>query len=514
METIQSTERGQVLVLLVLGVVALLGFTALAIDGGMVYSDRRHAQAAADAASLTGGGAASESIESIFLLPAANAVIENWDCSSSYLVNAQIAARNAAVAQAMDNGYTIDQDISDLNGVSTACGVVDYGGWSQKYIDVIVNVTRDTPTSFAHFVFGGPLSNSVEAVARLEPSHDLANGNAIFALREDCPNPVTGGVHFLGTGNTTVDGGGIFSNACMRGVGDAEVTVTGGGIACVGETDETFCYTDHGADIDPYPNDLLQDFRIEREDFGIDPAIIMDPLCDSLPSYGNWSGDGVISQGRYSRIRVNKPSDFLFMQPGLYCVSNEILINGGGVIGHGVTIYMTGGKFSTAGNITVKLSAPPQANADPNYINENFGEDEEPAGTGFADWMVNALGKDEDAQPSDLELEELYPASTLKFPPDYTGVLVGGSKAVRGLLIYSRDGNTDTIHLHGNSYSYYIGTVYAPDGTIFAGGTSELEVIGGQMIADTVVIDGTTDLSVTYNDDVTMVAPTELELHE
>ena len=510
----QSTERGQVMVLLVLGVVALLGFTALAIDGGMVYSDRRHAQAAADASSLTGGGAASEYIESIFLLPTANAVIENWDCSSSYLVNAQIAARNAAVAQALDNGYTIDQDIFDLNGVSTDCGEVDYGGWSQIYIDVIVYITRDTPTSFAHFVFGGPLTNSVEAITRLEPSHDLANGNAIFALREDCPNPVTGGVHFLGTGETTVNGGGIFSNACMRGVGDADVTVTGGGIACVGETDETFCYTDHGADIDPSPVvDLDQGFRIPREGFGFDPSN-MDPHCTSLPSYDTWSGDGVIRQGNYSSIRVNKDGDILYMQPGLYCVSGDILITGGGVIGHGVTIYMTGGKFSTAGNITVKLSAAPQANADPNYIDDNFGDDEEPEGTGFTDWMVNALGKDEDAQPSDLELEELYPASTLKFPPDYTGVLVGGSKAVRGLLIYSRDGNTDTIHLHGNSYSYYIGTVYAPDGTIFAGGTSELEVIGGQLIADTVVIDGTTDLSVTYNDDVTMVVPTELELHE
>jgi len=47
-----SSERGQVLVLLVLALVGLLGFTALAIDGGMVYSDRRTAQNAADASAL------------------------------------------------------------------------------------------------------------------------------------------------------------------------------------------------------------------------------------------------------------------------------------------------------------------------------------------------------------------------------------------------------------------------------------------------------------------------------
>ncbi|MEJ2303473.1 MAG: Tad domain-containing protein [Anaerolineales bacterium] len=58
-----SSERGQALILLVFAAVALLGFTALAIDGGMVYADRRHAQNAADAASLAGGGVAALHME-------------------------------------------------------------------------------------------------------------------------------------------------------------------------------------------------------------------------------------------------------------------------------------------------------------------------------------------------------------------------------------------------------------------------------------------------------------------
>ena len=500
MKARQSKERGQVLVLLVLGIVALLGFTAFAIDGGMVYSDRRHAQNGADAASLTGGGAASDYIETAYLQPTPNAIIDNWDCSSSYLVNAQVAARNAAVAQAVNNGYTIDQDISDLNGVSTDCGEVDYGGWSQKYIDVITYVTRDTPTSFAQFVFGGPLTNSVEAVTRLEPPHDLAYGNAVFALREDCPNSVTGGVHFIGTESTTVIDGGIFSNACMRGNGDADVTVTGGDIACVGETDDEFCYTDNGADESPYPTDLPQDSRIEREDFGFDPAVL-DAICASLPDYGNWNGAGVISQGRYNRLRVNAAGDILYMQPGLYCISDNVTDNGGAIVGHGVTIYLTGGSFTTNGGITAKLSAPPQATeTKESYVIKYFADDEEPIGTGFGDWMVNALGYTAPAAPAGLgSIDELYPA---------------GSKAVRGLLIYSRDGNTNDISLLGNSDSFYIGTVYAPDGTIIAGGTSDLQMIAGQLIADTVKIGGNAGLDITYDGGVTMVVSTELELHE
>jgi uncharacterized membrane protein len=70
-----SSESGQVLVLLVLGVVVLFGFAALAVDGGMVYSDRRHAQMGSDASSLAGGGAAALYMEnhtsSMGILPVA-----------------------------------------------------------------------------------------------------------------------------------------------------------------------------------------------------------------------------------------------------------------------------------------------------------------------------------------------------------------------------------------------------------------------------------------------------------
>jgi uncharacterized membrane protein len=48
------SESGQAIVLLAISIVVLLGFTALAVDGGMIFSDRRHAQNAADAAALAG----------------------------------------------------------------------------------------------------------------------------------------------------------------------------------------------------------------------------------------------------------------------------------------------------------------------------------------------------------------------------------------------------------------------------------------------------------------------------
>src|SRR5829696_3991576 len=48
----KSQEKGQVLILIALAAIGLVGFTALAIDGSRVFSDRRHAQNAADTAAL------------------------------------------------------------------------------------------------------------------------------------------------------------------------------------------------------------------------------------------------------------------------------------------------------------------------------------------------------------------------------------------------------------------------------------------------------------------------------
>jgi len=49
---IPNSERGQVLVIVALAMIGLIGITGLAIDGSMVLMDRRHAQNAADTASI------------------------------------------------------------------------------------------------------------------------------------------------------------------------------------------------------------------------------------------------------------------------------------------------------------------------------------------------------------------------------------------------------------------------------------------------------------------------------
>src|SRR5919205_1238235 len=92
-------ERGQALVIIALAVVGLFGFSALAIDGSRVFSDRRNAQNAADTAALS----------------AALAKIRAED----YV--------QAAELRAQDNGYvndansTVEVHLCNETGITPAC---------------------------------------------------------------------------------------------------------------------------------------------------------------------------------------------------------------------------------------------------------------------------------------------------------------------------------------------------------------------------------------------------------
>jgi hypothetical protein len=214
-------------VLIVVAMVVLLGFTALAVDGSMVYSDRRYAQSAADASSLAAGSTTAQRLET------GNVNYYNWTASppncTGHIQNAANGGIQAGRQRATDNGYTIDTDISDHHGLKAECGQENVneplatGGeaavFVDKYVDLISEITDDTETAFAHFVFPGALRNTVSAVTRIRPRSPLAYGYAIVALN---PDPCTGnsnGANFNGlSGNKnhlTVIGGGVFSNGCL-----------------------------------------------------------------------------------------------------------------------------------------------------------------------------------------------------------------------------------------------------------------------------------------------------------
>jgi hypothetical protein len=242
--------------------------------------------------------------------------------------------------------------------VETDCGEQDNITWTEKYIDVITNITRDTNTTFAHFVYGGLMRNQVEAVTRVRPRAQLSFGNAVVALREDCPNSNTGGVHFDGNASLLVRGGGVFSNACMVAGGSVSVGVTDGEIACTGSN----CLTINGGPVLHDDDDVFEEGSqaIPAWSYQVPP-----PDCSQVPERGSHSGSGDIRQGRYTDIRVNSANSELNLAPGLYCLSGDFTINGGTVNGQGVTFYLTSGDFDVAGGVTINISAPYCTDCDP-----------------------------------------------------------------------------------------------------------------------------------------------------
>ena len=136
----KKSEKGQALVIIALAAVGLFAFTALAIDGGRVFSDRRHAQNAADTAALA----------------AALAKIR----TPNYPPNAPNAPDLAAIAAGEDraesNGYVTDADsnvqvhICNETGLVPPCEGLPVGADLSEYIQVVIRLT--TKTTFARII--------------------------------------------------------------------------------------------------------------------------------------------------------------------------------------------------------------------------------------------------------------------------------------------------------------------------------------------------------------------------
>ena len=428
-------EEGQVLVFLSLCFVVLLGFAALAIDGGMVFSDRRHAQNAADAASLAGGSSAAH------FMRTHNINYNGFVCGTGGTVSTQYAAETAAISQAALCDYVIDNDISDKHGVTVTCAINDLGSYEDKHLDVITKITRDTATNFAHLVYSGPLRNEVEAIARIYPPAPLAFGKAIVALNADACSGNQHGVIFSGSSTTTVTGGGVWSNGCLVGNGTSfSVTVNNGGVGYAGTSSGTL------TNINPGP----QHIPSKLPDYS---TVVNEPDCSGLPNRTvPGGGDTTIEPGIYDRIKWTGGA--LSMNPGLYCVtgSQGVDINGGSVNGNGVTLFLTTGGVTINGNVS----------------------------------------------PVDLRAPEETPDP---------------APAVPGVLIYLANGNTETVSITGNSTSFYLGTVYAPDGDLFFSGTSGTNpTFNTQLIGNNVEVSGGATIDINFHDDENFEKPPYMDL--
>ncbi len=349
---LQHRESGQVIVLLAVGLLALLGLTAVAIDGGMIYADRRYDQNAADAASYAAAGAAAMSLENNQI------TYYGFDCGRQDVINAGSDGVNAAVARAASNNFAVDNNIDDQQGVVASCGIEkidNVGALYDKHLDFRTMISSDLQTAFAHLFYKGNVRNTVEATTRVRPRSDLAYGYAITSLSDSCSN--SNGMDFSGDSTVKVHTTGIFSNSCITTNGGILVQT----IAGPSGTQPAVAYYDtltpNGTSGTVDAPKLNTNQKVPREhvpapdcaaagnDYNSQPSLPKDTLTDIEP-------------GRYHNGIKLTNDDILNMKPGLYCLYGDFDAQGGEVYGTGVTIYMVSGSMKITGQTKVQLEAP------------------------------------------------------------------------------------------------------------------------------------------------------------
>lgn len=317
------TERGQALILIALAAIGLFGVAGLAIDGSVKFSDRRHAQNAADSAVLAG------SLANVRGDP-------NW--------------KLVALDRALENGYDDDHvsnevEVYRCDDVASSCGYYD---GDSRYIQVVITSTINT--YFARVIGISETSNTVQAVAMSQEAYvgELYGGASIVGLAPDeCKT-----IWLSGSASVNVTGGGIFSNSDE----DCGVTIQGGngfGITMDGSLEMVADgYNVNGT---PALGGIAGGMDYEADQYEYPPP---DSMLPNVSCSGNAAKSGTtMTPGNWSG--TFPPNGVTTLNPGTYCVSGTFKLSSHDQLsGTGVTIVMMSGGIDWHGSAQINLSAP------------------------------------------------------------------------------------------------------------------------------------------------------------
>jgi Flp pilus assembly protein TadG len=449
-------EKGQALIIIVLAIFGLVGLTGLTIDGGNVYSDRRHAQNAADAAAYA----------------AALTMVRDGDWQA------------AGLARAADNDY-------DNNGTTNTVQVVNppisgtYAG-NSDYIQVLI--TSHVDTYFAPVLGIHQLTNQVQAVSKTKLSGigPLFDGQAMVSLKPDDDYAF----YVCGNADLNVENSGVFVNSsdeCAM-VAQGNVTVDADtGYAIVNST---------GPLCEIGGPDVLGPLAGGAEQIDYPPNIDLPApsiTCDSDGTFSESGGVTTYQPGNYpSGITINSSANF---SPGNYCLDGNLKINGGDTTANFASFKFTDGEFSLNGNATFTgdhVVFYCTDDCDGIHFNGN--------GTVTSDSTTFFL------ETGDVEWNG-GAENTLTAPTT-------GPNA--GMLIYMPYGSTNTLKINGNADSLIQGTILGTSAHIEVTGNSSSNSINSQIIGYTVESCGNGDLNIIYNagDNYEQQEPAKIELTE
>ena len=314
--------RGQALILIVFAIIGLVAITALAVDGGNAYADRRRAQNAADAAALA---AALGRIKG-----------EQWITQ--------------AYAEAKRNGYDNNGTASTVSITSPPTSGAHQG--DIEYIDV--QITSHVRTYFASVVGMRTITNTVEAIARSKPSlrGPMFGGAAVVSMAStsDCASNKAFYVH--GTATLDVSGSDILVNSgnqscalITQGQGSIRVG-DGRSILVVGRA------AIQKADlVSPYPP-LTGWPAIDYP-----PPIFMPDLSCTEKAAISKTDPHTMTPGAWDDDFP--PPDVTDLNSGVYCLGGDFIMTGKQMLtGSDVVFLMSKGQLRWSGTTLLNLSAP------------------------------------------------------------------------------------------------------------------------------------------------------------
>jgi hypothetical protein len=333
-----KTEKGQVLILIAVGIVGLIAMVALAIDGGNAFADRRSAQNAADTAAYA----------------AILAYLENDSDAAVEAVGLLRASQN----RYSNDGTNVVTVTIDPDFASHGC--TGRNGRPSEGALITVEVLSSVDTYFAGIVGVERLNNRVAAVTRgcRAFTSPTLFGSAVVGL-----NPGSRGVLVSGgSGTTTIRGSGVLVNSSHNCAvdGNAPINIPDGALTVVGG----ICNSAVNASGGTQGTTQLEVSTVP----GVGPApnIIVwpDPVCRNNGSTETVDGVMYFSPGIYGTggapgfmSNVGSTRNFV-MRPGVYCIHNNWTVNAQfRVVGSEILIYQPSGSITVNGGAIVLWSA-------------------------------------------------------------------------------------------------------------------------------------------------------------
>jgi Flp pilus assembly protein TadG len=330
MKSFFVNERGQALILIALAAIGLVGIVGLAVDGTAKFSDRRHAQNAADTAAMA---AALEKTNGMTFQNQTGTDVCSTNSGESTLNTAfcwEIIW--AAWNQAQANGY-----MSQIPNRVDVYSPPKTGPYTGNTAYVQVRITSYVNTYFSRVIRVAQTRNIVEAVALTGKGRTLGDGAMIVSYDAD-PNCSVGGtggysVQVNGSATVNLDGGGFLLNSdetCGFKIPNcADLNLThGASINTVGANniDTTGCTFDPPVNKNfneapiAIPNDV--DWPDVPAECGMTPQT-PNQLGTALGTDNKWHEEWMIYPGFYTDFpqpALVSNKSFIYMHEGVYCI--------------------------------------------------------------------------------------------------------------------------------------------------------------------------------------------------